>query len=548
MKRSRHSLRRESRSAFTLVEMLVSTALVLLIMVLFAQIYGAAVGTLREQEGISKNDQKARSVISMMRADLGARSYREIPAGDPTKPDLYARGIVPIHPRCLVIDDAQKGFFYYSENNPGDDTDDVLSFTMFLNTEIGQFAGRVTADGTNLANHPDSDDGVQNDGMTASRAAVVTYFLREGRLCRRIHLLREPLVIPSPWSTSTGALFWLPTQPSDETVLTSLGTGNPIAALGTQVNWYDTNAIAIQENAPGMRVRVLGADSLDNWQGLTNGPIAIPRNRQGHNAAGLPTGEYTGTTFQGRAELTGVREGEDVILANVVGFDVQVWEPQDANVNSSTQAFEGSVRGGRFANLGHGVLTDGGMNVRGPFGSAAATAGNSTWGKINTAYVAPEPSMPSQSFIFDTWHPLAPNGTIPGAPPAVVPSPPYYPLKIDPTASASVWTTWTANQTRTTNTTDWTQSAIYFPWAYLGDYSIGYRAANPGGTGTTGAREPVWSRIAGNKVLDGTTAGGVVWECFDNRIGLTGLRITVRFVDPGSTLVRQVTLDHSFLD
>ena len=53
---------RFGRSGFTLVEMLVSVALVLLMMSLFASIFSMASGSVSTQRGISNHDQKARAL------------------------------------------------------------------------------------------------------------------------------------------------------------------------------------------------------------------------------------------------------------------------------------------------------------------------------------------------------------------------------------------------------------------------------------------------------------------------------------------------------
>jgi len=535
------------RRGFTLVEMLVSTALVLLIMVLFAQIYGAAVGTLREQEGLAKNDQKARAVVNILRSDLTARTYREIPLshGNRNEPTVAARGLVPIHPRCLVIDNAQRGFFYLSENDPGDGTDDVLSFTMSIREPGGYFNGRVEAGTASQVNHPDGDDGISNDGMTRSRHAVVTYFLSDGRLHRRINLLRDPLSVPNPWQPDSGASFKLPYQPSNESALTNLGQGSPLFPYSSKyTDWYHTNALARQENPPGPpppppspldQVTILGAHSLDNRFGIANAPIGVPRFREGHNSGGNPTGEYSGTNFQGRAALTDARTGEDILLSGVVSFDVKVWEPQDANQNGTADSYEGVSRGGRFVDLGHGTLSRPDNTTEpsqtGPFCLTIGTGGNATWGRQNSAY---NPGGPSGYAAFDTWHPYAPSGTEPPALPAALPPAsvvPYYPLKMAPASGV----TWTASSNYTVDT-------VVFPWGVsAGDYSVGYRVVT---AGTTASQERQWERTIGSRVQDGTA----VWQCFDNRIGLTGIRITVRFIDPGSNQVRQVTFDHSFLD
>jgi hypothetical protein len=62
--------------------------------------------------------------------------------------------------------------------------------------------------------------------------------------------------------------------------------------------------------------------------------------------------------------------------------------------------------------------------------------------------------------------------------------------------------------------------------------------------GTSGATEPTWDRTPGVTHTD----GGVTWRCFDNRIGLEQIRITVRYRDVGTGQTRQVTLVHSMVD
>mgnify|MGYP006969401543 FL=1 len=60
--------------------MLVATALVMLIMLLFAQVFEAAVGTLTDQRGLSNNDAKARTISTILRNDLRKGVFRASPA------------------------------------------------------------------------------------------------------------------------------------------------------------------------------------------------------------------------------------------------------------------------------------------------------------------------------------------------------------------------------------------------------------------------------------------------------------------------------------
>ena len=124
---------------------LVATALVMLMMLLFAEVFGAAIGTMTAQRGIANNDQKARSFTTVLRHDLDGMTFRaaasrgqtgaayfepdanasgvfDIPAEDWSgngRQDtivLSARGVVPLAPGDAV-EPEQEGYLYYSEND-----------------------------------------------------------------------------------------------------------------------------------------------------------------------------------------------------------------------------------------------------------------------------------------------------------------------------------------------------------------------------------------------------------------------------------------------
>ncbi|WP_010588026.1 PulJ/GspJ family protein [Schlesneria paludicola] len=102
---------------FTLIEMLISVALVLVVMLLFTQIFQIATESLSKQRGLAENDQRARMLATIVRNDLAKRTFQDVipfvNGQDTTLLDLTRRS----------------GYFYYAENNPADDTDDVLQFT-----------------------------------------------------------------------------------------------------------------------------------------------------------------------------------------------------------------------------------------------------------------------------------------------------------------------------------------------------------------------------------------------------------------------------------
>ena len=209
---------RSSQSGFTLIEMLMAVTLVLIMMIMFAEVFQLAGGSVTKQRTLANNDQNSRTFVTVLRRDLDQRTFRSLVpfyANEPTLstlPDVGIRG----------------GYFYLSNNNLGDYTDDVLSFTMdsTINmTKLGESkfygaaaqlpypppaiwtttpAGRVYHFLRN-PNQPDADDGeILTNGAGSSTIAEVSYFMRGTRLYRRVMLVRDPLKQSSVDSTKPG--------------------------------------------------------------------------------------------------------------------------------------------------------------------------------------------------------------------------------------------------------------------------------------------------------------------------------------------------------
>jgi prepilin-type N-terminal cleavage/methylation domain-containing protein len=111
---------------FTLVEMLVAVALVLLMMSMFAQIFQLAGGTITTQRGIAENDQRSRTVQNIIKGDLDKRTFRLVMPWS-----VGENG-------SLVDTDGinREGYFSYSENDPLNDLDDEIQFTINVNTRV----------------------------------------------------------------------------------------------------------------------------------------------------------------------------------------------------------------------------------------------------------------------------------------------------------------------------------------------------------------------------------------------------------------------------
>lgn len=310
---------------FTLTEMLVATALVVLIMTMFAQIYGTALGTIREQRGMANNDQKARVFSEVVRNDLEHMTFRQ------ARPEFSdgVRGLRALTSNLEpeeVDSDNERGYLYISENRPGDDTDDVLQFTVEIGNatsdiwshegdEAGYFGrarffGPPPPEGPNPRNQPHFDGAF---GSGKSQAAEIAYFLRDGNLYRRVLLIREP---PAYVLDRTDVQ---PRFNNGRRVFRN-DADNPQAAnyrFGSNNFWTDFDYAATRRTesmAPDGVLWFHGTASLANNQGRSNDPIALPEYRFGHfNSLAFPphhgtprefADDYqTAATFFGRLTL-----------------------------------------------------------------------------------------------------------------------------------------------------------------------------------------------------------------------------------------------------
>ena len=154
---------KDRRNGFTLVEVLVASALILMIMLILIQVFAAASGAASLSRNLRESDQRAATALSILRSDLEGVTLVPNPPHDPEK---------------------EEGYFEIEENSLMDfeleDGDDVLAFT--TRREGGaMFQGRYGyAFGVNQ-----NGDLRGTPKTTQSDTAEVIYFLRDQTLYRR---------------------------------------------------------------------------------------------------------------------------------------------------------------------------------------------------------------------------------------------------------------------------------------------------------------------------------------------------------------------------
>jgi type II secretory pathway component PulJ len=396
---------RQVRGGFTLVEMIVSVALVLMMMVLFAEIFQIASSSITAQRGISENDQRARMLTTLIQADLNKRTFQNLIPFDPTE-----------KPSATKLSDYRdrQGYLLISENDPNNDTDDLIQFTVNANItskllDTTPYYGKATELGGNMLTHPnqpETDDAkISPDGTSISPYAEVCYFMRGGNLYRRTMLIRKPLDLETTNSsqpqTAGGQEFFDPAN--------SLYSGNfwndfdfSVYRYGTPTAYANFHDISSLDNttlekptfslgrtryrfgfnhATGLpREFVDDADGAGQFIGRythqeTSDPDFLypqaPSTAGGSNpmnpsSSSLVFNRYTNVVSQYQS---GSRRSEDLVLSNVVSFDIKLFD--DA--------------AGRFVDLGSSVASD--------YQTSATPA-----------YQNNNPVSAYQTNMYDTWH------------------------------------------------------------------------------------------------------------------------------------------------
>lgn len=602
----RESNRKTTRLAFTLVEMLVAVALVLLMMSLFAEVFSLATSTMSRQKGLSENDQRARMVATLLGSDFRKRSFRDVVP--------FVSGMTVMSPNSST---KKKGYLEYSENDPTNDADDVLRLTIDT-TQTQQDIGRdleldnnqevdVARDDFLLYGHtveigpggvednpnqPEGDDGIfsgpfKSNNAGQSTAAEVVWFLRGGNLYRRAMLIRSPYRSDLQAITKYDA-----TTESDPPTNVSIITGDYTSF------WKDFDYSAFYNSARG-RVQFHILNSLNNTPtaaaddstdigGLTV-PISlgIPPLRFGYSPnvtgfapvefdqsdafigsftheetshqdfkhPGVPVTKLVDDPYTMPIQLQaatnniqqfsgGSRIGEDLLLSNVVSFDIKIWDPgvgngpdqqpgfagkdddQDGTVDNLTERgatyswTDGTLRGalsddGSWVDLGHRDNRGFYFRSSGKDNGTGTTYGNR----------------------FDTWHPIGGLG-----------DPPYLPARYVP-AGSQLATNCPSRSTPAWQVGGGPHSAgdVILPSAsnqMIQGLRFAYLCV---GSGLGGPTEPNWTTSEFQTTPE-LIPGGATWMAVPNLIPVRALQIKIRYLDVSSGLLKDLTLVESLRD
>lgn len=342
-----------ARSAYTLVEILVSTALTLMLLMAVVQIFGSVSESIANSRAALEMADQLRAAQMTLQRDLEGVTATMSP---PRRPESgegyfeYTEG--PIGP-AMSIDDVAKNTQTPSGTDESDSTvgdiDDIVAFT--TRTRSSPFVGRVVIRDA-AGNRIDSAE---------SQEAEVIWFLRGRTLYRRVLLVlpnfdadlatngtQLQLDTSGTWPytaiATPGAGFY---RDYDISVRNSDGGGalaaNSLSDLTKPENRFAHRITAGVPFHPHFAYS--GATTVRSaWANLSMPTLCECSFASWVAGRRLPTlGTATTGTFDAwlnphpsslqdpaTGALTaymGPRIGEDVVLTNVIGFDVKAWDP-----------------------------------------------------------------------------------------------------------------------------------------------------------------------------------------------------------------------------
>lgn len=304
------------RAGFTLIELLVATTLTLILMAAVVSLFGNLANSIAESRSTLEMTDRLRTVSTMLQSDLAGATATMLP---PQRSDA-ARGYFeiiegPIGAGPSMVSPESVAIKLDATGNQVRDTtvgdfDDILMFT--TRSADRPFVGR----------HAGSAD-----GMTRSDLAEVAWFVRGNTLYRRVLLIAPGASVPPGGAQG----FYAGNDISVRLVGGRL-LANSLTDLTKREFRFAHDFSAWPYDARGwgrLGLPTLRECSAPNWIAGGTVPTFKPRTEvdlwnNPHPWAATAWERETGCLD---AYRNGPRVADDIVLTNVIRFDVKVWDP-----------------------------------------------------------------------------------------------------------------------------------------------------------------------------------------------------------------------------
>ena len=271
---------RVARSGMTLVEMLVATAMTLIIMGVVAQLFGFLALTLSRSRDTIAMSADARSVANLLRRDLSGLTVKTVPPAPADGDSGYLEII-----EGSTATDQSAGFSQLTG-----DCDDVLMLTTRSLDQpfVGQFG---------------------SSGSIESPVAEVAWYCRQSPAAYQTQAAGSTLY--TLYRRQLLVMDYVGQTPFESSV------DNSLANSSLPNTDYD---LSLRADGSLLRPNSLSDLTRREWRFMHNLTGTTSRTAFPYNATVSNLSTY--------GQLTGARQGEDIVLTNVLAFDIRVFDPR----------------------------------------------------------------------------------------------------------------------------------------------------------------------------------------------------------------------------
>lgn len=311
-----HRKANKVRAGFTLIELLVATTLTLILMGAVVSLFGNLANSIAESRSTLEMTDRLRTVSTMLQRDLAGATATMLP---PQRPDA-ARGYFeiiegPIGTGPTMVSPAAIAIKTDAAGNVVPDTtvgdfDDILMFTSRSAERpfVGRFAGSA-------------------DGLIRSDLAEVAWFVRGNTLYRRVLLIAPGANVPPGGAQG----FYAGNDISVRLVGGRL-LANSLTDLTKREFRFAHDFRAWPYDARGwghLGLPTLRECSAPNWIAGGTPPVSKLSNQIDlwNNPTPWASTSWERETGCLDAYRNGLRVADDIVLTNVIRFDVKVWDP-----------------------------------------------------------------------------------------------------------------------------------------------------------------------------------------------------------------------------
>jgi hypothetical protein len=324
------------RPGMTLVEMLVATAMTLMIMGVVAQLFGFVAMTLNRSRDTISMSTNARAIANVLRRDLSGLTVKTLP---PTAADADGGYLEIIEGSAS---DQSAGFGQLTG-----DCDDVL---MLTTRSLDQpFIGRY------------------GNGSIESSVAEVAWFCRP-----------SPTAYQQVPGSTLYTLYRRQLLVMDYVGQAPFETNGDNSFTGTLPNTdYD---LSLRRDGTLLRPNGLGDLSRREWRFMHHLSGTVSQAAFPYNTTVSNLGAY--------GQLSGNRLGEDIVLTNVLAFDIRVFDPRASLKTTNVTAVDPG-------DPGYGAATSSGIN-----GAYVDLGSGAAW---TTTLMGSAAAKSKLTRIYDTW-------------------------------------------------------------------------------------------------------------------------------------------------